>query len=58
MASPAAAGVAALIVGENPRISLGRLKAQLLNTADDEGRVGNDEYYGRGFVNAYRAVTE
>lgn len=58
MASPAAAGVAALIVGENPGISTGALKAKLKNTADDEGKVGNDEYYGHGFVNAYNAVTQ
>jgi len=56
MASPAVAGVAALIVGKYPGISLGKLKAMLKNSADDEGKVGNDEYYGHGFVNAYRAV--
>lgn len=56
MASPAAAGVAALIVGKYPGISLGRLKAMLKNSADDEGKVGKDEYYGHGFVNASRAV--
>lgn len=45
MSTPAAAGVAGLIVGQNPRISLGALKARLLHTADDEGKVGHDEYY-------------
>ena len=58
MASPAAAGVAALIKQRNPGISLGALKAKLAQTADDEGPVGNDPVYGRGFVNARRAVTE
>lgn len=58
MASPAVAGVAALIVGNNPGISLGALKAKLKNTADDEGKVGKDEFYGHGFVNARRACTE
>ena len=58
MAAPAAAGVAALIKGQNPGISLGALKTKLKNTADDEGKTGKDEYYGHGFVNAYRAVTE
>ena len=55
MASPAAAGVAALIKGCNPGISLGALKAKLAQTADDEGKIGNDEFYGHGFVNAARA---
>jgi len=55
MASPAAAGVAALILGENPGMSVGALKTRLAQTADDEGKVGNDEFYGHGFVNAARA---
>lgn len=58
MASPAVAGVAALIKGANPNISLGKLKTKLFRTADDEGKKGNDEYYGHGFVNAYRACIE
>lgn len=55
MASPAAAGVAALIKGANPGISLGALKARLKNSADDEGKNGHDDFYGHGFVNARRA---
>ena len=55
MASPAAAGVAALIKQANPRISLGALKSRLAQTADDEGAEGHDEFYGHGFVNAARA---
>ena len=55
MAAPAAAGVAALILGENPGMSLGQLKTTLKNTADDEGKNGHDEFYGHGFVNAARA---
>lgn len=55
MASPAAAGVAALILGENPGMSLGQLKTTLKNSADDEGKNGHDEFYGHGFVNAARA---
>jgi subtilisin family serine protease len=58
MASPAAAGVAALIKGANPGIPLGALKTKLKNTADDEGPNGHDEFYGHGFVNARRACTE
>jgi hypothetical protein len=55
MASPAAAGVAALIKGENPGISLGALKSRLARSAADEGPRGHDEFYGHGFVNARRA---
>jgi subtilisin family serine protease len=58
MAAPAAAGVAALIKGRFPNISLGALKTKLAQTADDEGKVGHDEIYGFGFVNARRACTE
>lgn len=58
MATPAVAGVAALIKGANPGISLGALKAKLAQTADDEGASGHDEFYGHGFANAFRACTE
>lgn len=58
MAAPAVAGVAALIKGANPNISLGALKSKLKKTADDEGKNGNDEYYGHGFANAHRACVE
>ncbi|HEX9668476.1 MAG TPA: S8 family serine peptidase [Thermoanaerobaculia bacterium] len=58
MASPAAAAVAALIKGATPGISLGALKTALFQSADDEGPIGHDEFYGHGFVNAFRACTE
>ena len=58
MASPAASAVAALIKGANPGLSLGALKAALHQSADDEGPIGHDEFYGHGFVNARRACTE
>ncbi len=58
MATPAAAGVAALILGKNPGMPLGALKAKLAQTADDEGPIGHDEFYGHGFVNAGRACNE
>lgn len=58
MAAPMVSGVAALIKSVNPGISLGALKAKVAQTADDEGPTGHDEFYGHGFVNAYRACTE
>lgn len=58
MASPMVAGIAALIVSAHPGISQGDLKEKLKDTADDLGKTGHDEFYGHGFVNAYRACTE
>lgn len=56
MASPAVAGVAALVIGKNPGASPSQVEATLRNSADDLGKPGNDDYYGRGRVNALRAV--
>jgi lantibiotic leader peptide-processing serine protease len=58
MASPAAAGVAALIKGDNPGISLGALKAKLQQSAVDAGPNGHDEFYGHGWVNALNACNQ
>jgi subtilisin family serine protease len=58
MAAPAASAVAALIKQSHPGISLGALKTTLAQTADDEGKGGNDPFYGKGFVNAYRATAK
>ena len=56
MASPAVAAVAALINQKNPGISVTKLQQALVKSADDEGKPGTDEFYGKGFVNARRAV--
>jgi len=56
MAAPAVSAVAALIRQANPGISLGALKTRLAQSADDEGKQGRDPLYGRGFVNARKAV--
>jgi subtilisin family serine protease len=56
MASPAVAGVAALIVGKYGRMSPAQLEARLRESADDLGKPGNDDHYGRGRVNAFRAI--
>ncbi len=53
MASPHAAGVAALIIGANGGdMSPAQVEAALLQTADDLGKPGNDDAYGNGRVNA------
>lgn len=56
MASPAVAGVAALIVGKNGPMHPAQLEAALRASADDLGKPGNDDFYGAGRVNAGRAV--
>jgi subtilisin family serine protease len=57
MAAPAVSAVAAMIIQANPGISLGALKTRIAQSADDEGKVGRDMFYGSGFVNAFKACT-
>jgi len=55
-ATPCVAGVAALVLEKYGPMSMGRLKNILANSAEDLGKPGKDDYYGRGRVNAYEAV--
>lgn len=57
MATPYAAGVAALIIGKNGgSMDPVRVEAALRASADDLGQPGRDPVYGHGRVNAARAV--
>lgn len=56
MATPAVSGVAALIIGQFGRIGPSAVRARLRASADDLGKPGNDDFYGRGRVNALRAI--
>jgi subtilisin family serine protease len=57
MASPHAAGVAALIIAKNGgSMNPAQVEAALRKSADDLGKPGNDDFYGKGFVNALKAV--
>lgn len=58
MATPNVCGVAALAISKYGKMSVPVLKNHLTKTADDLGKPGNDDFYGMGRVNAYRAVTE
>lgn len=59
IASPHAAGVAALIIGKNGgKMPPAQVLAKMRATADDLGKPGRDPFYGHGRLNAYCAVTE
>jgi subtilisin family serine protease len=58
-ASPAAAGVAALIVGKyGGKLSPAQLESKLKSSAVDMGKPGKDKYFGHGQVNAANAVRQ
>jgi subtilisin family serine protease len=53
MAAPHVSGVAAIIIGANGGdMHPARVRAALGQSADDLGKPGVDDYYGRGRVNA------
>ncbi|MGH8567031.1 MAG: S8 family serine peptidase, partial [Gammaproteobacteria bacterium] len=57
MAAPHASGVAAIIIGQNGgSMNPAHVEAALRASADDLGRLGNDDFYGAGRVNAGNAV--
>jgi serine protease len=56
MASPHAAGVAALVLSRNPSLTPDQVRAILRASADDLGTPGWDPVFGYGRINARRAV--
>ena len=58
MASPNVAGVAALIVAQNPGYTPEEVREALLGSAQDAGILGWDDHYGHGVVSAYAAMLE
>jgi subtilisin family serine protease len=56
MAAPHVAGVAALIIGKYGHVGPAEVERRLRQSADDLGKPGNDDFYGRGRVNALRAI--
>ena len=54
--SPHVAGVAAAVIAARGRANPAQVRAILEQTADDLGEPGSDPFYGRGRVNAARAV--
>lgn len=55
-ASPMAAGLAALLWSAKPAASAAQVRDYILNTADDLGAAGADASFGRGRINALRAM--
>jgi subtilisin family serine protease len=55
-ASPHVAGVAAAVVAASGRGNPSQVRAILQNSADDLGASGTDPFYGKGRLNAARAV--
>ena len=55
-ATPNVSGVVALIRARNPTWSPSQVVSRLFSTVDDRGYAGWDKRYGRGRVNAYRAL--
>ncbi|MET0395248.1 MAG: S8 family serine peptidase [Longimicrobiaceae bacterium] len=57
MAAPVVAGIAALVIeAGGGRMAPAQVEAALKRGAVDLGKPGNDEFYGHGWVNAYRSV--
>ncbi|TET55146.1 MAG: hypothetical protein E3J54_00680 [Actinobacteria bacterium] len=56
MASPMAAGVAALVLSKNPTYSPAQVESDLKTFSDDLGARGRDDSFGYGRVNAYRSL--
>ena len=58
MAGPHVAGVVALMREANPDLEAQTIKQILMDTALDEGTVGEDNDYGWGMIDAYAAVSQ
>ena len=58
MATPHVAGLAALLVSEDPSRHPDDIEDLMKLTADDLGSSGRDDYYGAGRINAELAVAE
>lgn len=58
MAAPHVSGVAALLLAQNPGLSVGQLRDRLLNFAVDIGAPGTDNLYGHGLLNARNSLTQ
>ncbi|HEY6108388.1 MAG TPA: S8 family serine peptidase, partial [Gemmatimonadales bacterium] len=58
MAAPHVTGVAALLLAQNPSLTVAQLRARLTTYAVDAGAPGPDNQYGAGIVNARNSLTQ
>jgi hypothetical protein len=58
MATPHAAGFAALILSMNPGLTPDSVRQIMINTADDLGTPGFDNYFGWGRINVFNALSQ
>lgn len=58
MATPAVAGLAALVRSQFPALTAAQTKARIEATADDLGAKGFDPQFGHGRINALKALTK
>jgi len=56
MACPVVAGLAALLVGQNPSRTPAQVQSIMEQTAEDIGAPGRDDLFGHGRINARRAA--
>ncbi|MGH2317117.1 S8 family peptidase [Planococcus sp. SE5232] len=56
MAAPIVSGVAALIKADQPSLSNKEIEDRIFSSADDLGKIGRDDVYGNGRVNAKKAL--
>ena len=56
MASPHAAGLAALVISQNPGRTSSEVRDLVESSAEDLGATGPDAHFGAGRINAYRAL--
>src|SRR5512143_575050 len=58
MAAPHVTGVAALLLAQDPSLTVAQLRARLTTYAVDAGAPGPDNQYGAGIVNARNSLTQ
>jgi subtilisin family serine protease len=58
MAAPHVSGTAALIIGKNGKMNPKEVARQIENTSDKIDGNGQSLFFGKGRINAFRAVTE
>lgn len=56
MASPHVAGLAALLLSQNPQLKIAELRSLMRSTAKDLGDPGRDDYFGYGRIDAFAAT--